>query len=139
MSYAGVALAAIKLKNLGAKAPGLIGEALRAEMEVELTEVIERTPLDTGDLRKTERVVGPVTNGNKTSVYITAGGPVPGGATRPENRTEEGVDYALYVHEDLEAMHPIGQAQFITSVLLESKPYMARRVAKRLLSSGILK
>lgn len=40
--------------------------------------------------------------------------------------------YAIYVHEDLEAFHKVGQAKYIESVLMESRPFMAARVAKRI-------
>jgi hypothetical protein len=57
---------------------------------------------------------------NDSIIYalIVAGGPA--------------APYAIYVHEDLEAIHPVGQAKFIESVLLESRPFMAARIAKRI-------
>jgi hypothetical protein len=42
------------------------------------------------------------------------------------------VDYALIVHEDLEAFHRVGQAKYIESVLNESKRSMPARIAKRI-------
>jgi len=37
--------------------------------------------------------------------------------------------YAVYVHEDLDAHHPVGQAKFLESTLTESAPHMPARVA----------
>ena len=98
-----------------------LGRALYQETSIELTEVKRRTPVDKGALRASERLEGPLRTGpNESIIYmlILAGGPA--------------APYAIYVHEDLEAIHPVGQAKFIESVLLESRPYMAARVAKRI-------
>jgi hypothetical protein len=93
-------------------------KAMDAEMKIELREVVRRTPEDTGDLRNTERVEGPERDGNRIIASIVAGGGT--------------VDYALIVHEDLEAFHRIGQAKYIESVLNESKRSMPARIAKRI-------
>ena len=69
-------------------------------------------------LRDAERVEGPAFRGKTVSVQIAAGG--------------ADVPYAIYVHEDLEAHHSVGQAKFIESVLNESAPHMAERLAARL-------
>jgi hypothetical protein len=39
--------------------------------------------------------------------------------------------YAIFVHEDLDAKHKVGQAKFLESWLLESRPNMTARVARR--------
>lgn len=44
----------------------------------------------------------------------------------------EAEDYALIVHEDLEAHHATGQAKYLESVINESTPYMAERIGKRI-------
>ena len=36
------------------------------------------------------------------------------------------------VHENLDAFHRVGQAKFLESVLVESRPYLAARVARRM-------
>jgi hypothetical protein len=36
------------------------------------------------------------------------------------------------VHEDLTALHKIGQAKYLESVIMESRPFMAARVARRM-------
>jgi hypothetical protein len=97
-----------------------LGRALYQETSIELKEVKRRTPVDKGALRASEHIEGPLRAGvNENIIYtlIVAGGPA--------------APYALYVHENLEAIHPVGQAKFIESVLLESRPYMAARIAAR--------
>jgi len=94
------------------------GRALREEAEIEMTEAKQRTPVDTGALRGSGRVEGPETNADEVSVTLGFGGPA--------------APYALHVHENLEAFHKVGQAKYLESVLIESQPYMADRVAKRL-------
>lgn len=39
-------------------------------------------------------------------------------------------EYAVYVHEDLDAIHPYGQAKFVEQPLNESAPYLLPRVAE---------
>jgi hypothetical protein len=45
--------------------------------------------------------------------------------------------YAIFVHENLENFHPIGQAKFLESVINESRSYMAARIAARLDRWGV--
>jgi hypothetical protein len=42
-----------------------------------------------------------------------------------------GTDYAVYVHENLQAHHPVGQAKFLESAMTEAAPTLAERVAAR--------
>lgn len=117
-----------KLRAFGRKYPNEVGRALYIETEIEATEVKKRTPVWNpdnpvpkghvpGSLRASVHVVGPVQAGGRIYTLIVAGGTA--------------APYALYVHEDLEAFHKTGQAKYIESVLLESRPYLAARVAAR--------
>jgi hypothetical protein len=93
-------------------------------VEVEFPETQRRVPVDTGDLLSTGRVSEPDIQGSKISVRILYGG---------ESSRGTEVNYAVYVHEDLEANHPHGgQAKFVSSVLNEARPYMAERLASRM-------
>jgi hypothetical protein len=47
------------------------------------------------------------------------------------------VDYATVVHENLAAHHPVGQAKYLESALLEALPSLPDRLSKRL--NAILK
>jgi hypothetical protein len=107
-----------RLLNVAKNYPIRVGNALYAEMGIELNEVIKRTPKDTGDLRSTEKRIGPSQQGNSITVLIVAGGP--------------DAPYATIVHEDLEAFHRVGQAKYLESVIMESRPYIGARVARRL-------
>lgn len=104
---------------LAAKAmPDHVAQALTEEAEIEMKEAKRRTPVDTGTLRASGRVGKPEFTGTNVSVPMTFGGAASA--------------YALIVHEDLDAWHPVGQAKFLESTLAESAPHMAARVAKRL-------
>lgn len=113
--------------------------ALREEAELEMTEAKRRTPVDTGALRASGHVesgsgmtslasfdtatrkgtMGASGGGRKDlSVRLVFGGPA--------------ASYALAVHENLEAHHNPGQAKYLESALLESRPYFAARVGRRM-------
>ena len=106
------------LRKLRIKAPSEIARALYQETQVEATESKRRTPVLTGTLRATTFVIGPFQEGRRIYTKIVVGGP--------------SAPYAVYVHEDTEAFHKVGQAKFLESTLLESRPYMGLRVAKRI-------
>lgn len=105
------------LRNVALKYPDVLAQALRAETEVETTEVKRRTPVDTGTLKGTIHAEGPFRQGRRIYATIVAGGPA--------------APYAIYVHEDPDAHHPVGQWKYIESVLMESRAYFAQRVARR--------
>lgn len=95
-----------------------VDRALYQETQIELKEVKKRTPVEFGELRASEHVEGPTRQGGSVWTNIVAGGP--------------SAPYAIYVHEDPDAFHEVGQWKYIESVLLESRPFMAARVAKRI-------
>lgn len=63
---------------------------------------VERTPKQYGDLRSSQTVV-PATEGDLESAVVSD------------------LPYAVPVHEDLTARHPVGQAKFLESAALESR------------------
>jgi hypothetical protein len=83
--------------------------------QIEMREMKKRVPVDTGTLRDSGTVDEPKWSGNNLSVDLGFGGAAE--------------DYAIVVHEDLEAFHPVGQAKYVESVLNESAPYLASRLA----------
>lgn len=107
-----------KLRRFAQKFPEQVTRVLYLETEIEVKEVKRRTPVDDGHLRGSVHQEGPTRQGNKIGTTIVAGGVA--------------APYAIYVHEDLEAFHPVGQAKFIESVIMESRPFMAERLARRL-------
>lgn len=108
-----------KIASLQRELPTEVGRAIRVEAEIEATECKRRTPVDTGNLRASIHVEGPINEpGGSISCAVVAGGPA--------------APYAIHVHENLEAHHPVGQAKFIEGPLRESAPFLPGRIAKRL-------
>jgi hypothetical protein len=97
--------------------PAICEDALREEAEIEKTESMQRTPVDTGALRGSH-TVETRRRGNDISATIGVGGPA--------------APYAFWVHENEDVFHPVGQAKFLESTILESKPYLASRLAARI-------
>lgn len=118
----GLAKHSAQLKRIQEKSPDRFGRALRAETDIEVKEVVKNTPVATGALAATVRAEGPVRVGKKIRCTIVAG--------------SAAVDYALIVHEDLEAFHRTGEAKFIERTLNESAPYLPARIAARLHGGG---
>ncbi len=106
------------LEKLGQAGMKQAARALYQEALVESKESQRRTPVDTGALRATHEVQKPRIEGHDVSVAIRVGGP--------------SAPYAVIVHEDLEADHKVGQAKFLESTILESRPFLAERIAKRI-------
>lgn len=107
------------LDRLASRFPNEVARALYAEAQVEMTEAKRRTPVDTGALRSTGHVDAPdVGIGGDVSVTLGFGGPA--------------APYAVKVHEDLDAYHKVGQSKFLESTIMESRPYMASRIARRI-------
>lgn len=111
-----------RLLRLAQRVPTAFAAALFEEAEIEMTEAKERTPVDLGAL-KNSGTVHPPEIGRTISVRLTFG--------------NVAVDYAVYVHEDLEAFHRVGQAKYLESVLMESRPFLGARVARRVDLGGL--
>jgi hypothetical protein len=102
-----------ELRELAAKVGAAIVPALRAEAEAIMTVAKERTPVQTGALRASGRV-----EVEDASVAMSFGGPA--------------IGYAVFVHENLQAHHPVGQAKFLESAVTEALPTLAQDIAKRI-------
>ena len=89
-------------------------QALREEAETIMTDSKQRVPVDTGVLRASG-FVQPVEDGVRLAY---------GGAAS---------DYAIYVHENLDANHPVGEAKYLERPVLEALPGLAARVAKTMI------
>lgn len=99
-------------------APDEFARALYQEAQIEVKEIKQRTPVDTGALRASITLEGPVRDGRRIYVTIVAGGP--------------SVQYAFIVHEDLEAFHRVGEAKYVERPLAESALFLPIRIAKRI-------
>lgn len=106
-----------RLRAMARDFPLTVARAMREEAEIEMTEAKKRTPVKTGALRASGTVVGPEHEGSDVVVRMHFG--------------NASVDYAFKVHEDLESFHRNGQAKFLESVLLESRRFLADRIAAR--------
>jgi hypothetical protein len=118
LTLTGIDAARAKLRRLADRFPDEVARALYVEAQIEMTESKRRVPVDTRTLRASGFVAEPERSWRGVSVSLGYGG--------------EAAGYAVYVHEDLEALHPHGEAKFLESVIKESVPYMAQRIAKRI-------
>jgi len=118
VSVRGIPEMRAKLNDFVLSFPDRVAEALYLEGLIEMTESKRRVPVDTGVLRASGRVEEPQRYRGRISVTLSYGGAA-------EN-------YAIIVHEDLDAHHSVGQAKYLESVLNESRSSMAARLAKRL-------
>lgn len=91
--------------------------AINAEAESIITDAKELTPVDLGTLRSTGHVKPLKLSRNKITVSFGFGGP--------------SAEYALFVHEDLNAFHDNGQAKFLSIPFSLHLPGMSKRIAKR--------
>jgi hypothetical protein len=119
------------VRRIQQRFPDESGRVIHDELEqVELPETQRRVPVKYGDLKSTGRVTEPETRGNTTSCSIAYGG---------ESTNGKDVDYALYVHENLEAEHPIGEAKYVSGPLNESAPHLSNRFARRWRMDNLVK
>lgn len=102
-----------RIRQLAAQHPRIAQRALVSEGEIEMSEMKRRTPVDTGTLRASGRLVALRPLGIKW---------VFGGAASA---------YAVAVHEETEVFHTVGQAKFVESVVMEFIPNAAERVGRR--------
>lgn len=119
----GVAQMRANLRRLVQEFPNRVEAALYQEAQIEATEMKRRTPVDItedaphpGNLRNSIHVEDPERHGRNISVTIATGAQAP---------------YAIYVHENPDAFHPVGQWKFMESVLNESRSHMGGRIARR--------
>lgn len=125
------------LERLGAKAPEKLAPLLYQEGETIMREAKELTPVDTGALRSTGHVQLPVLTEKGASVTLGFGGPA--GATFTNKATGrvvkrgERIGYAVWVHEDMTAFHPVGQAKFLEEPFKKHAKAMPSRLAAKLM------
>lgn len=106
------------LKRLTQKFPEDVKKAVYLEAQIEMTESKRRVPVDTGVLRASGEVSTPERHGDNVSVVLSYGGAAN--------------DYAIPVHENPDAFHPVGQWKYLESVLDESRPHMLARIGARI-------
>ncbi len=89
--------------------------ALREEAEVIMTTSKQTVPVDTGALRESGHV--DMTDDGARLAY-----------------GDSAVDYAIVVHEDLDAHHTSGTAKYLERPVLEALPHLPENVATRMKS-----
>lgn len=111
------------LKQIAKEFPDRVGAAMYQEAQIEVTEMKRRCPVDItedaphpGNLRNSIHAEEPEQRGRNISVTIATGAQAP---------------YAIYVHENPDAFHPVGEWKFMESVLNESRSSMSGRIARR--------
>jgi hypothetical protein len=107
------------IARLGAVPQGVM-QALETELYLEVNDVFiasqELVPVDTGALKSSGMVEGPIVDGTTVEVSIGYGGAAE--------------DYALVVHEDLTAFHePPTQAKYLEQPAVEAVEGMSERLA----------
>lgn len=100
----------------GDKMRQALAAALYREAEGLITEAKQETPVDTGALRASGHVRQPEIKENEIVVRCGFGG--------------VGAPYGLYVHENLEASHPVGKAKYLEDPANRRAPTMEERVGR---------
>jgi len=118
MALEGVEQMARRLQEIVANAKRELEVAVYQEALVVQRLSMQLTPVLTGALRASHETKRPRTDGGSLVVDIVVGGPA--------------APYALYVHENLDAHHKVGQAKFLESAVLAYQPEFATNVGKRL-------
>jgi len=90
-----------KLKALGPKALSVAATSLYQSAEEIMTDSKENyVPVLTGALRSSGKVLPPAMEGNQVTVVLGYG--------------DEAVNYAVHVHENPDAYHPVGQWKYLS-------------------------
>jgi len=115
----GSQIAGVKLKALGV---GLYREGLGIMAASQ-----GLVPVDTSALRSSGYVLPPEYDDKSVIVYLGYGGP----AAKINPKTGESTaGYALYVHENLDAFHPVGTAKYLELPFDQAKRGMDERLAQ---------
>lgn len=105
-----------KLRRLGADGPKLVAAHLSQEAEGIMAASKELVPVDTGALRTTGHAKRPRFQGASVVVELGYGGPA--------------APYAIFVHEDLTAHHPVGSAKYLEIPYKQALPGIPNRLAR---------
>lgn len=103
------------LKEQGQRAEKSLAAALYAEGERIMAEAKRLCPVDTGTLRSTGHVQKPVIRRGSIEVTLGFGGPA--------------APYAVFVHENLNVHHTVGQAKYLEKPLNDAARGFVERLA----------
>ena len=125
MTWRGGKEMSAKILKAAENLPKRAARAERAELEIEVTEMKKRTPVDMrpnaphpGQLRDGIHVEEPEIKGKRIKTLV---------ATSPQSD-----DYDLIQHENSDFHHEVGQWKYMESVLNESASHMNSRISERL-------
>lgn len=86
----------------------------------------EQVPTATGTLKASNFIDDPVREGDEVRVRLGYGGE----ADQQNPKTGQmASEYMVWVHENLDAEHPIGKAKFLEDPVMESIPELGAKVA----------
>lgn len=110
------------LQALGPKAGKAIASALYKEGNRIMGVSKEEVPVEFGNLKASGTVLLPRREGDATIVEMGYGG----------SAGSQGADvgYAIYVHEDMNARHPVGKAKYLEDPMKAAESGFADRIAK---------
>jgi hypothetical protein len=104
------------LQQYGQKALQAIGAEMYIEAEATMTESKTECPVDTGALRASGTVALPEFKDQGVVVEMGYGGPA--------------APYALYVHEDPQAVHPVGNYKYLENPVNRRASGMTERIGR---------
>ena len=109
------------------KLPGRIERIIKSELFKEGEGIMAMSkeafvPVDQGPLRASGHVDDPVVKGDEVTVTLGYG--------------NSAVEYAVYVHEDLNAFHPTGEAKYLETPFKMAVPGIKRRMTKALIKEA---
>ncbi|HVJ72028.1 MAG TPA: hypothetical protein VM531_11085 [Sphingomicrobium sp.] len=117
-----------RLLRFAQEYPRVVGQALYDELnEIEKPESQRRIPKDTHAAELSAVVLGPDIRPGRVVAALAYAAQ---GETNP--KTGELVEtYIVPLHENLDAIHPVGEAKFLESVMNESERFLGDRIARR--------
>lgn len=131
LNIEGIEPAIRRLTALGMAIPGTVHDTCLEWSNKVLAQAKELVPIDTSALQESGHVedwsVGGVANWKSINMFIAFGGLT----------SIQFVDYAVFVHEDLQAHHPHGQAKFLEQPWESGIPELWQRLGNAM--EGILR
>lgn len=113
------------MEQFGTRALSALAQELYREGEEIMAASKPLVPVDTGALRSSGYVQPPVIDGTVVRVTLGYGGP----AAKINPKTGQSTEgYAIFVHENLEAHHPVGMAKYLEIPFDAAKHGMVRRL-----------
>ena len=123
VSVTGTQALAAHIARLNGEATSALAKGLTRACEEIITDAKEHyVPVDTGALKNSGHVKPPRVEGDRVIVECGFGG-----AAAP---------YAIYVHEDLSAHHPVGEAKYLEKPALKKMQTLSADLAEELGRAG---